>query len=190
MSRTYVHTPYWVAQNRAAERDPYNNIDHEHARKPIYGPSFREKVERTVDVRVIHHYEFTPLGTPFPVYGYTSVVREYSTYHRGPLIGWTEGTCDYRPLSVDRKWAGRYEGCCTPTWYPFTKGVGRAKYYYSSGWGHSYADEKREYWGGVRTRERAKDRNYTKLYNSGEDLGYEDGFTRKEGSKNQGGWWW
>lgn len=189
MSRTYVHTPYWVAQNRAAEKDPYNNIDHDHQIKPIYGPGTRTEETYIGTVSTIYRYVFMTSGYSYPLYYDRPVEKTRSVWKRGPLVGWTEGSCDYKPFSIDNRWVSRYEGHCSPGWYPYHSS-GRSRYYYSSGWGHSYVDEKREYWGGVRTRERGKGRKYTKLYNSGEDLSYEDGFTSKEGTGRDGGWWW
>lgn len=170
MSRTHVHAPFWVIRNRAAAKDPYHNIDHDHKPRAMYKHERVEEQYEDYENYVYRTLYFPrPDGTIFS-YDLTSrrkVVKTRTRWKR-VFIGYTSEECDYAPLRGHIPWGEHTD--CEPSWAVDVGRHGRYSYYWHAGWGHSYTDEKRKYWGGVRSEERQRTRNWAKAYNSGEDI--------------------
>lgn len=189
MSRTHVHAPFWVQRNRAAAKDPFTNIDHDHKERGIYQYERWEEVEEFWDTRVAKSFEvpsWDGVGTRTINVTYRKKCERAVLRTKRVLVGYTSGECDYEPLTPQEK---RTYTECEPTWHIGSKKHGRYSYYWHAGWGHSYRDEKDEYWGGARSEERQRTRQWAKEYNSGESLEDMDDYLTYEEDHSFPFWW-
>jgi hypothetical protein len=192
MSRTHVHAPFWVIRNRAAEKDPFNNIDHDHKPRAQWK---HERVEEQYEdyenyvYRTLHFPR--PDGTIFS-YDLTSrrkVVKTRTRWKR-TFIGYTSEECDYAPLKGTYPRVKHSEHTdCEPSWHVGSKKHGRYSYYWHAGWGKSYRDEKDAYWGGARSEQRQQQQRWAKEYNSGESLEDADDYLGYEEDHSFPFWW-
>lgn len=174
ISRTHVHAPFWVLRNRAAARDPHNHIDHDHIPRAQYK---HERIEEEYeDYELVtyrtDYYTFSDGTTRTLTHTYKRPVTKTRVRYVRTYTGRTSGECDYRPLESSG-W-GRTWGHCEPSWNFDVHNKGRYTYYWHAGWGHSYTEEKSQYWGGARAAERQQRNDWVKRYNSGDSLEDED----------------